>query len=117
MTKMTYVDALNSAIASMTDAAVVEKLTSLRDSIVKKNSAERKPTATQTANEGFKSEIKAAMVEGTQYTITELMKLVPALVDISNQRVSAIVRQMVEDGSVVRTEEKRKAYFSLAVEG
>jgi len=34
--------------------------------------------------------------------------------ELSSQRVSAIVRQLKESGKVVRTEEKRKAYFSLA---
>jgi predicted transcriptional regulator len=28
--------------------------------------------------------------------------------------VSALVRQLIEDGLVIRTEEKRKAYFELA---
>jgi hypothetical protein len=30
---------------------------------------------------------------------------------MTNQRVSALVRQMVLDGKVERTEDKRKAYF------
>ena len=33
---------------------------------------------------------------------------------LTNQRVSAIVRQLKEDGIVTRVEIKRKAYFSLA---
>jgi DNA-binding transcriptional regulator GbsR (MarR family) len=39
------------------------------------------------------------------------MKEIPACAELSNQRVSALVRQLVADGSVERTEEKRKAYF------
>jgi predicted RNA-binding protein (virulence factor B family) len=39
------------------------------------------------------------------------MKSVPALAELTNQRVSALVRQLKENGSVIRTEEKRKAYF------
>ena len=37
------------------------------------------------------------------------------LADLSNQRVSALVRQLKEEGFVERTEEKRKAYFSKKV--
>ena len=37
-----------------------------------------------------------------------------AVAELSNERVSAIVRQLVESGQVVREEIKRKAYFSLA---
>lgn len=54
------------------------------------------------------------MVEGQKYTITDLMKSVPELADLSNQRVSALVRQLKDSGSVIRTEEKRKAYFHKA---
>lgn len=112
--KMTYVMALDVAIAKV-DGEAKEKLEALKASIEKKNSAERKPTATQTANEGFKVAILEGMVDGQKYTITDLMKSVEAIADLSNQRVSAIVRQMVESGEVVREEIKRKAYFSKAV--
>lgn len=40
------------------------------------------------------------------------MKEVVELADLSNQRVSALVRQLKDSGLVERTEEKRKAYFS-----
>lgn len=83
--------------------------------LAKKNSAEKKPTAVQVANEGIKDAILEAMEEGKKYTITDLMKEVEACADLSNQRVSALVRQLVTDGSVERTEEKRKAYFSKVV--
>lgn len=80
--------------------------------LAKKNSAEKKPTAVQVANEGIKQDILDAMESGKKYTITDLMKSVEACADLSNQRVSALVRQLVNDELVVRTEEKRKAYFS-----
>lgn len=82
--------------------------------LAKKNSAEKKPTAVQVANEGIKGDIVAGMEQGKSYTITDLMKTIPACAELSNQRVSALVRQLVTDGVVVRTEEKRKAYFSPA---
>ena len=82
--------------------------------LAKKNSAEKKPTAVQVANEGLKSAILDFMVEGQKYTITDLMKSVPELADLSNQRVSALVRQLKDSGYVIRTEEKRKAYFHKA---
>ena len=91
---------------------VREKLVNIKASIDKKNSAERKPTATQTENVGLKSAILVGMASGKAYTIGDLMKEIPALADLTNQRVSAIVRQLKDDGLVERTEEKRKAYFS-----
>jgi predicted transcriptional regulator len=79
--------------------------------LAKKNSAEKKPTAVQVANEGIKADILDGMENGKKYTITDLMKEIPACAELSNQRVSALVRQLVTDGAVERTEEKRKAYF------
>ena len=114
MEKMTYVKALEIAIATVDNAEVKDKLTALQTSIAKKNSAERKPTATQTANEGFKVAILNGMEDDKGYTITDLMKSITEIADLSNQRVSAIVRQMVESGDFTREEIKRKAYFTKA---
>jgi predicted transcriptional regulator len=80
--------------------------------LAKKNSAEKKPTAQQTENEGIKSAIVDGMESGKAYTITDIIKSVSACADLTNQRVSALMRQLVESGAVVRTEEKRKAYFT-----
>ena len=114
--KMTYVKALEIAMNSVSDnKEVYEKLEALKESISKKNSAERKPTATQKANESYKEAILSFMEVGKKYTISELMKEVVELADLSNQRVSALVRQLKEDGLVLREEEKRKAYFSKKV--
>ena len=83
--------------------------------LAKKNSADKKPTAQQTANEGIKQAILDGMENGRLYTITELQKSIPACAELSNQRVSALVRQMV-GVTIDRTEDKRKAYFSKIAE-
>lgn len=83
------------------------------DLLAKKNSGERKPTANQKVNE----DIKSAIVEGlggSKMTIGEICKSVEACNDLSSQKVSALVRQLVIEGKVVREEVKRKAYFSVA---
>ena len=82
--------------------------------LAKKNSADKKPTAQQTANEAIKSAIVEAMEPNRLYTVTELQKSVEACAELSNQRVSALLRQLKDEGAVVRTEDKRKAYFSKA---
>ena len=81
--------------------------------LAKKNSAEKKPTAQQTANEGIKVAIVEGMEPNRLYTVTEIIKSIPECADMTNQRVSALLRQLVEGGKVKRTEDKRKAYFSL----
>ena len=115
MEKMTNVKALDYVLANCEISDEVrEKLVKMKEQFVKKNSADRKPTATQTENAGLKVAIVNGMEVGKQYTITDLMKAIPELADLSNQRVSAIVRQLKDEGTLVREEIKRKAYFSLA---
>ena len=83
--------------------------------LAKKNSADKKPTAQQTANEGIKSAILDGMEANRLYTITELQKTIPECAELSNQRVSALVRQMV-GVTIERIEDKRKAYFRKIAE-
>ena len=83
----------------------------------KKNSAEKKPTANQIANKGIADAIVGAMAnEPTRlFTITDIIKSVPECAELTNQRVSAIVRAMI-GVSVERVEDKRKAYFRYCAE-
>ena len=83
--------------------------------LAKKNSAEKKPTAQQVANAGVADAIYEGMAEDTLYSITDLIKQIPACADLTNQRVSAIVRGMIGT-KVERIEEKRKAYFRKIAE-
>ena len=94
-------------------AELVAKIDNELALLAKKNSAEKKPTAQQTANAGIMSAIVEGMEPNRLYTVTEIIKSIPACADLTNQRVSALLRQLVEGGKVKRTEDKRKAYFSL----
>ena len=82
--------------------------------LAKKNSADKKPTAQQTANKAICDAILNGMTDGRLYTITDIIKEIPECADLTNQRVSALVRGMKDNGLVERVEEKRKAYFRKA---
>ena len=82
--------------------------------LAKKNASDRKPTAQQTANEGIKTAILDGMTSGRFYTVTEIQKEILKGSDLSNQKVTALIRQLKDAGLVVKTEDKRKSYFSLA---
>ena len=111
MTKRDYFNAILSKYPLTADEkAFVEHELELLE---KKNSSEKKPTAQQTANEGIKTAILEGMKPNRLYTITEIQKEIPECAELSNQRVSALIRQMVGN-EIVRSEDKRKAYFSLA---
>lgn len=85
--------------------------------LAKKNSADKKPTAQQVANKGIADAIVSAMANEPDrlFTITELIKSVPECAELTNQRVSAIVRGLI-GVSVERVEDKRKAYFRYLAE-
>lgn len=78
--------------------------------LARKNGSEKKPTAQQTANAEIQKAILESMEVGKRYTITELIKTVPACAELTNQRVSALVRQLMPT-YIERVEEKKKAYF------
>ena len=82
--------------------------------LAKKNSSgTAKQTATQKANENIKSAIVEEMAEepNRMFTISEMIKCFECCHELSLPKVTALVGQLVTSGMVVRTEEKRKAYF------
>ena len=111
MEKITNVKALAYVLENcdLTDE-VREKVEKMKAQFEKKNSAEKKPTANQIANKELQDAILEGMQNGKLYTITDMIKEIPACATLTNQKVSAIVRAMVGI-SVERVEEKRKAYF------
>ena len=95
------------------NAMLVEFIDHEVELLSKKNSAEKKPTAQQVANAGIATAIIEGMEPNRLYTVTEVIKSIPECADLTNQRVSALLRQLVEAGKVKRTEDKRKAYFQV----
>ena len=114
ITKRDRFNALLNIPAVQADPGLVDFINHELELLAKKNSADKKPTAQQTANEAIKSAIVEAMEANRLYTVTEIQKSVAECADLSNQRVSALLRQLKDEGAVVRTEDKRKAYFSKA---
>lgn len=88
----------------------IEFLQSRADLVAKKN-ATRKPTKAQSENEDIKAKILEVMEDGVSYTVTDIMKKVGLE---SNQKTSALVRQLKENDLVIRTESKGKAWFTKA---
>lgn len=79
----------------------------------KKNSRSGKPTARQIENEEIKATILSVMERvGKPMTITQLLAEIGNS-ELSNQRVSALVTQLKDSGEVVRTVEKKVAFYSL----
>ena len=79
----------------------------------KKNSRTGKPTKTQVENETIKNTIfNTLQIAGKPMTVTQLLAT-EELNGLSNQKVSALLTQLRESNKVVRTVEKKVAYYSI----
>ena len=85
--------------------------------LLDKKASNKKATKTQEANVGIKSTILAVLEGGKSMTVTEMQGASAELGELSNQKVSALVRQLVEAGEVVKTIDKKVSRFSLADNG
>ena len=84
----------------------------------KKASAPKKESEADKVKSGIKADVLAFLSanEGKKFTITQMMKQVPNLpAEISNQRLTSLVTQMVRENEVERVVEKRVSYFTIAV--
>ena len=108
MTKRDYFEQIKSKYALTEDE--VKFIDHEIELLEKKNAADKKPTAQQMVNKSTQDAIYEGMESGKLYTITDLIKEIPECADMTNQRVSALVRQMIDE-KVERIEDKRKAYF------
>ena len=125
MNKLTKKVALSYAVATLTNAEfktefskdeIVAKLTEMIDGLDKKSTGEKKLTDQQVANLGYKSDILTLLSDGKARTATEILNEVPTFegTTMTNQRVSALLRQLILDNKVVKDFVKDKAYFKIA---
>ena len=112
LTKKDHFTALLALAEVQENQALVDFINHELELLSKKNSTERKQTAAQKENEGVKAIILAALTT-TPAQISELQKTHAELAEISNQKISALLRQLIIDNKVVRTEDKKKALFAL----
>ena len=118
-TKITKRDRFNELLAIdavKANAELVEFIEHEIELLDKKNTTERKPTAKQVANEGYKQNILDWMEPDRLYLAAEIVKGVPEIVadGVSAGTVTALLTQLYKAGSLTRTEDKRKNYYALA---
>lgn len=118
MTKMTYVSAIDFVLQLLNEnvfegveeeqAVAMERLEALKTQLEKRNGKERKPTKTQRENEALKGEI----VEFLHHTLQGMQcKDIASQFEVSGQKMSAMLKQLVEAGAVEKVTEKRVTYF------
>lgn len=91
-----------------------EKLEALVKSLEKRATAPRAPSPEVKENAKLRQAILDTMVEGKDYSINDLIAVVPGLATASSHKVSALLTPLKNDGKIIRVEIKRKAYFRKA---
>ena len=72
-------------------------------------------TKTQKENEGIKEKIIEALVRiATPVSITELQEQDEEMAQYSNQKISALLTQLIKEEKVVRNKDKKKSVFTIA---
>lgn len=82
--------------------------------LLEKKRDNKKATKTQVENVSVKALILEVLSEKSGVTITEIQSAREELKALSNQKISALVKQLKDNGEVVKTVEKGKSLFSLA---
>jgi hypothetical protein len=93
---------------------IIEGLKHEIDLLDRKNSKSTQ-TKNQVENENIKTDIVNALTEiAKPVTITELQSANETMANFSNQKLSALLKQLVESNQVVKTTDKKKSYFTVA---
>ena len=134
-TKMTQVSALELAVEVITNvmngvdtdiasselSEAITKLSGMAEKLAEKRSTPSKADKEKSAeHKAIADEI--ILVLSTEETVTtgmtvsEMQKASEMLAGYSNQKISAILRKMVDSGTIVKTVDKKKSYFSIATD-
>ena len=82
--------------------------------LLEKKNSSKGQTKTQKENELIMDNIVKALSEiGRPVTITEFQSASEEMAQYSNQKLSALFKKLTENGSVIKTTDKKKSYFSV----
>lgn len=116
MTKRDYFNAILAVLATVedTDVSGLTAFVNHEIELLENKRSTAKPTKTQTENLAVKETIVSVLKEiGKPVTITEMQKFSAELAEFSCQKLSALLKQLVEnDKTATKVTEKKKTYFS-----
>ena len=134
-TKMTQVSALELAVEVITNvmngvdtdiasselSEAITKLSGMAEKLAEKRSTPSKADKEKSAeHKAIADEIILVLSTEenvtTGMTVSEMQKASEMLAGYSNQKISAILRKMVDSGTIVKTVDKKKSYFSIATD-
>lgn len=113
MEKVTKREMYEQILTHLTDESEIAFIKHEMELLAKKNARRSdKPTAKQIETVALAEKVLAYMKPETAYTVSELQKSVPALAGLTPQKVTGIMRVLLKAESVMRSENKGKAYFT-----
>lgn len=113
---MTKREMYNEILAVVADnAEMVEFINHEIELLNRKSSAVRKPTKNQLENEGFKADIVDYLKDAdAPKTIKELQTAIPSLADLTNQRITHLLTDLVKTETLTKNYVKKTPYYSVA---
>ena len=113
--KLTKRELYKMAIAETSNSTLIAFFNHEIELLDRKNaSGEKKPTATQIENDRLKEIIVDFLVETEKaYTITDMIKACDGLADLTNQKVSRLANDLVDENKITKFSDKRKTYFKV----
>lgn len=112
MERKTKIEMYTAIKAQLTDPEQIAFIDN-QITIIKNKNTKRGLTQTQKDNLAIKEDILATLSYETALTITELQGLNENLATHSNQKLSALLAQLVKENKVARVVEKRVPMFML----
>ena len=114
-TKREYYELIKSKLADNAEiVAFCDHEIELLDNRKKTTDGEKKLTPKQKENLVLVATILDNMEVDTIYSISDMQRKIEVCKELTNQKISSLVRQAMSDGTIERVEVKGKAFFKLA---
>lgn len=114
-TKREYYELIKSKLADNAEiVAFCDHEIELLDNRKKTTDGEKKLTPKQKENLALVATILDNMEVDTIYSISDMQRKIEVCKELTNQKISSLIRQAMSDGTIERVEEKGRAFFKLA---
>ena len=114
-TKREYYEIIKSKLADNAEiVAFCDHEIELLENRKKTTDGEKKLTPKQKENLALVATILDNMELDTIYSISDMQRKIEVCKELTNQKISSLIRQAMSDGTIERVEVKGKAFFKLA---
>ena len=111
--KMTYAQAIDNALAILTDEATKTRLVELKESLAKRGS-KGGMTKTQKENEKLKGFILEDLETAEDFITMDAFHEDERLAEYKTQKIGALLKQLIDAGKVQKVVYKKKTFYAVA---